>query len=171
MEIAPSLHIRYGFKMISLNTQYESLEDPRNHGDIFEIVNNKIKHLGTAKKYLLLNDHFELKFEKEKKRFNWRTVNSETMSEVFGFDSGNPEPMKKRIYVIKDNIIKNNEEENRRFPTILIEQNGIKEYSNNIRINGKVSIIYDIENIHPIGGKVRIETDSEIENLEPINVS
>lgn len=88
-----------------------------------------------------------------------------TEGELYGFDSGTPHTMKTCVYVIKKNIVTNNQNGNQLLPTIMVDDT-IEKYSNHIKIKGPCTIIYDNDKYHNVGGKVWVETNSEIEYLE-----
>ena len=159
-----SLHIPAEItKIISLNTKYGSLEDPRLRGYVFAIAGKDNSPLGSAKKYLMIGGNSVLKFDES--FFDFKISYLETTAEVFGFDVGLPKEMGTKIYVIKNNMIENQRNNNDELPTLLVEKSGKKYYTNYLKINGPLTVIYDLENYHEIGGKVRIETDAELEGI------
>lgn len=151
------------FKRINLNTKFGSLEHSRLEGYVFSITDENYKSCGSAKKYLYLPEGCSIKFEIVKGICPFGIVFIETHSEVFGYDDGVPEPMNKKVYVIKHNIWLNNNNKNDNEPTVVVECGDKQQFSNYVRINGPSTMIYDPENYHKLGGKVRIETNSEIE--------
>jgi hypothetical protein len=152
-------------KIISLATAHGSLEDPRLKGMVFVIVRNAKDYasFGSAKKYLLINGNSVLKFDQV--IVNFKVGYMETTAEVFGYDTGLPEEMNTKIYFIKKNIMLNQKNKDEKSPTILVEKNGKSYYTNHLMINGPSTMIYDLENYHELGGKVRIETNAELEGI------
>jgi hypothetical protein len=163
----PSLKLKRGFKIVSLSTIYGSLEDPRLNGYKYAIMDYMYRNLGSAKKYLQLKGKSVLKFE-TRPNFNvdHDVVFMETYDEIYGYDDGVPEPMDTYVYIIKNNIMKNVGEKTKKYPTVVVERNGKQEFGTYVAINGPCNMIYDLENYHELGGKVRIETNSEIEFLK-----
>lgn len=150
-------------KIISLNTKYNSLEDPRINGYVFAILKEDYSHFGSAKKYLLVNGDSILEFGKL--NLDYKVSYLKTTAEVFGFDVGLPKESNTKIYVIKNNIMLNQKNKNEELPTIMVEKDGKKYYTNFLKIKGPLTMIYDLENYHELGGKVRIETDADLEGI------
>lgn len=153
-------------KILSLSTKYGTLEDDRLQGMVFMVIRDNAKDypsFGSAKKYLLINGDSVLNFGQ--KVVDFQVGYMETTAEVFGYDTGLPEEMNTKIYFIKKNIMLNQHNKDAKSPTILVEKNGKRYYTNHLVINGPSTMIYDLENYHELGGKVRIETNADLEGI------
>jgi len=171
-------------KHIGILTQYGSLKDPRLHGFIFTIVdvfnpfddpNHNYTSFASAKSYLeLISGPTELKFtEVTYVYIPWKVVFLETESVVKCYDYGLPKPMNTKIYIDGKNIRRNASIGmifpsliGKLWPVMCVEQDGIKKFANGVKIKGPCNLIYDEKSEQTIGGKIRIETDSEIEFTE-----
>ena len=171
----PSLILGSGHRTIGLNTKYGSLEDPRLDGNIFSIMDGRGKTLGSCKKILkimgpsiLLAGTNEI-ITKSKKGI---IVYMRTESALMGFDEGEVDNRNTNIYVSKGDLkilgkdlINTNDLPIDWTPkqSIFIEQDGKREFGNKLLIKGMCEIVYGLEYYHELGGKVRIQTDADVE--------
>jgi hypothetical protein len=161
-------------KNIGMNTIYGSIDDPRLEGHVFSVIdsfnpfddpNHVYSNVGSAKKYLeIITGPSELKFTRlPYMSIISRSLYLQTESSVNCFDDGLPKPMKTKIYIKRKNLIRNFLSFGKLFPFICVEQNGIQKFGNGVIIKGPCNIIFDKTTNHSFGGRVRIETDSEVE--------
>jgi hypothetical protein len=160
--MTPSMHLPAGYKRISLNTVYGSLEHPALNGYVFNITDRAGNGHESAKKFIHILGPSNIVYERVE-GFEQRIAYVNTYSEVVGFDVGMPPSSNRRIFIGKDNIYANNSDGGN-LPTILfcdlVQQT--EQYGNHFFIDGPSSIIYDPDNYHEFGGKVRIETAANV---------
>lgn len=150
----PCLQLPSFAKEISLNTGYGSLEDPRLRGYVFNITEaGNTKPIGSAKAALVIDGPSLLTFKNYPHKAQHKIVMLETSAPVIGYDTWDRPKARDCIYVIRSAMVA-------REPGVIIkERDGELVFTGHeIEIPAPCTIIYDLDNIHPTGGKVRIET-------------
>jgi hypothetical protein len=125
-------------------------------------VDDQAAPRGCAKSYMAVSGQSKLSFDQFSVN-DFKTVQLVANGVVRCFDSGTPEPLGTKIYVIKDALMKNVAAGNDLLPTIAVERGNGFEYSNSVEILGPCNILYSDAVNHPLGGSSWIETDAEVQ--------
>jgi len=132
-----------------------------NGGYIFSGKREDGSYCFAAKAYIQILNKSSLSFKVFPKLSANPIVQLETTGQVTCFDTGLPDSLPIKIYILYQNIAENQRLKNRDLHTIVIEKDGVFEYANDIEICGSSNIIYEEES-KCVYGKSRIETFSEV---------
>lgn len=167
----PDHYVPVGDKLITLNSAHDCLEHPDNEGWIFNIRDHDNNLLGSAKKYITVTFPVLLHYSVIPMIKSVPVVGVTTKGEVLGYDSGEPPQCTTEVYVMKDRVVANSKHftpggSTEQFePVLCVERDGVLEFGFNLEILGECHIVYDPDNLHELGGKVRILTNAQVNFL------